>query len=327
MSRKELTKVHIWGVVFLTSCFMISSAPTLAEEEFPSRPIEIVVSYAPGGSTDLICRELAELGKKYLGQPLIVVNKPGAGGAVAAGYVFNARPDGYTVGAFTSITIVVRPHLYRVPYEPSKLTPIIQVAVYPLALVVRKEAPWNSLQELLSYARNRPGQIKFATTGLNDLSHLILEQVARKNGVKWDCVPSTGEAPGLAMLLGGHVTFFAGGATWLPHIQGGALKALVTYGGRKKFFPDVPTLQELGYDFPSESLTIFIGPPDLPGKIVKRIHDAFKKAMDEPRFEEATKRINLQKEYRNSEELRQFMASSYIEWGDLIRELGIKKKD
>jgi tripartite-type tricarboxylate transporter receptor subunit TctC len=327
MVRKEFTKVLMFFVVLLISCSPILSTATFAQEEFPSRPVDIVISFAPGGSTDLICRELADSGKKYLGQPLIVVNKPGGGGAVAAGFVYSAKPDGYTVGGFASAGVTLRPHLYKVPYELPKLTPIIQVAIYPLALVVRKEAPWNSLQELLTYARSHPNQIKFATTGLNDINHLIFEQVARANGVKWDCVPSTGEAPAIAMLLGGHIDFFAGGATWLPHIQAGTLKALVTYGGKKKFFPDIPTLQELGYDFPSETGPIIVGPPELPAKIVKRLHDGFKKAMDEPRFDEALKKINLQNEYRNSEELKQYISSFYAKWGVLIQEMGIKRKD
>lgn len=319
-------KIFILAALVLFSLEMWP-ATIRAQEDFPSRPIEIIISFAPGGSTDLICREVAELAKKHVRQPMVVVNKPGGGGAVAAGYVFNSKPDGYTVGGVASAGVILRPLLYKVPYELSKFTPIVQVAIYPLALVVRKDAPWNSLQELLAYAKEHPGKIKFATTALNDINHLIFEQVARRNGVKWDCVPSTGEAPAMAMLLGGHIDFFAGGSTWLPHIQAGSLKPLVTYGGRKKFFPEIPTLQSLGYDFPSETGPIIIGPPEMPERIVKRLHGIFRQAMDEPRFEQAAKRINLQNEQRSSEELKQYMSSFYAKWSELIREMGIKKKE
>lgn len=328
MYRKELSKEVLFMVVLLTSLFMTLPISSLAQEEFPNRSIELVVPFAPGGSTDLICREIAESAKKYLGQPIIVVSKPGGGQAIGTGYVFNAKPDGYTIGGAASGGLSLRPLLYKVPYDILKLTPIIQLAFYPGALVVKKDAPWNSLEELLTYAKNNPGNVKFATTGFHDFNHLILEDLARKKGgIKWDCVPSAGEAPGLAMLLGGHVTFFAGGATWLPHIQSGALKALVTFGGKKKMFADVPTLRELGYDVISDTGPILIGPPGLPNPIVRRLHDAFKKVMDEPQFEEALKRINLVKEYRNSEELKKYLTDFYRSWGDLTQEMGIKKKD
>jgi tripartite-type tricarboxylate transporter receptor subunit TctC len=329
MYRKELSKEFLFMVVLLTSLFMTLPISSLAQEEFPNRSIELVVTFAPGGSTDLICREIAESAKKYLGQPIIVVNKPGGGQAIGTGYVFNAKPDGYTIGGAASGGLTLRPLLYKVPYDILKLTPIIQVAFYPGALVVKNDAPWNSLEELLTYAKNNPGTVKFATTGFHDFNHLILEDLARKKGgIKWDCVPTAGEAPGLTMLLGGHVTFFAGGSIWLPHIQSGALKALVTFGGRKmKMFADVPTLHELGYDVFSDTGPILIGPPGLPNPIVRRLHDAFKKVIDEPRFEEALKRINLVKDYKNSEELKKYLTDFNRSWGDLIQEMGIKKKD
>lgn len=224
--------------------------------------------------------------------------------------------------------ITLRPHLYKVPYKVLNLTPIIQVAAYPMAVVVRKEAPWNSFQELLTYAKDNPGRIKFATSGLYCINHLMLEKVARTLGeIKWSCVPSAGEAQSISMLLGGHIDFIACGATWLPHIQAGTLRALVTYGGKKKMFANVPTLQELGYTYAREADAIIIGPPELPGPIVKKLHDTFKKAMDEPRFEEATKRINLFKEYRSSEELGKYLPDYYNEWGVMLREIGIERKD
>ncbi len=327
MFRRELTRVLILGAVLLTACLIPLSTSPSAKEEFPNRTIELIVVYPPGGTTDLICREVAEAGKNDLGQPVIVVNKTGGGGAVGTGYVYNARPDGYTLGGAAIAGMTLRPHFYKVPYEVSRITPVIQLGLYPNALVVRKDAPWNSLQELLDHAKNNPGKIKFATSAVNDVNHLMLQQLARIHGIKWECVPTTGDAPAITMLLGGHITFVASAGAWLPHVQAGTLKLLVTYGGAGRVYANVPNIKELGYDFITETGPIIIGPPEMPGPIVKKIHDTFKKIIDEPRFEESLKRIGVMKAYRNSEELGQFLASQHKYWGNVVREMGIKKQD
>jgi tripartite-type tricarboxylate transporter receptor subunit TctC len=328
MYRKKLSKRFSITVVLLTGLFITFPVLSLAQGEFPNRSIELVIPFAAGGSTDLISRKIAESAKKYLGQPIIVVNKPGGGQMIGTGYVYNAKPDGYTIGGAASGGLSLRPLLYNIPYDILKLTSIIQVAYYPGALVVKKDAPWNSFEELLTYAKNNPGKVKFSTTGFNDFNHLVLENIARKKGgIKWDCVPSAGEAPGFTMLLGDHVTFFAGGSIWKPHVQSGALKALATWGGKNRTLANVPTLHELGYDVIADTGPIFIGPPGLPDPIVRRLHDAFKKVMDEPQFEEVLNSINLVKEYRNSDELKKYFVDFHRSWGDLIKEMGIKKKD
>jgi len=324
MGRKEFKKVLVLVVFLLIGSFITLPASSSAKEEYPDKPIEIMVPYPAGGSTDLINRTLADLAKKYLGQSVIVVNKPGGGTAIGTGYVFNAKPDGYTLGGVASATFTLRPHFFQVPYDVLKFTPIIQIAVYPQGLVVKKDAPWNSLQELITYAKNNPRKVKYVTTAAYDINQLIMEALAQKEGIKWDWVPGTGEATGIPMVLGGHVAFFAGASTWLPHVQGGTLKVLVTYGG-EKMFADVPTLQELGYNFPSDTGPIIVGPPELPSPIVKKLHNEFKKAMDEPQYDEAIKRINLQKQYRNSEELKTYIIECYTKWGDFINKMGIKK--
>lgn len=323
MSGKRLMSI----IILLQVSFLFMPSSVLPGA-FPDRPIEIVVPYSAGGSTDLICREMGELTKKYLGQPLIVVNKPGGGGSVGTGYVYKSKPDGYTIGGIALGTVSLRPFFYKVPYELFKLTPIIQLAVYPLALAVRSDSPWHSLEELLTYARNHPGKLKFATTGPYDINFLIIDQIARKHGIKWKLVPSgTGERDAITMLLGGHIDFSACGTTWLPHVKAGTLRVLVTYGGKKKFFPNVPTLAELGYNVPNESGPIIVGPPQLPSKIVNKLHDAFKKGMEDPRFEEAAKRINLIVEYRNGEELTKYLREFTSTWGDVLKKMGIKPKD
>jgi tripartite-type tricarboxylate transporter receptor subunit TctC len=326
MARTELAKTVILVVVLMVS-FIVKLPTALSQGQFPQRPIEIAVPYGAGGGTDLVFRELGELAKKYLGQPIIITNKPGGGGAVGAGYVYNAKPDGYSLAGLALATITLRPLFYKVPYDIMKFTPIIQAGVFPFAVSVKKDAHWNSLEELLAYARDNPGKIKYATTGPNDINQLIVEQIARKYGIKWDIVPSaTGEPAAMTMLLGGHIDFVAAGPAWLTHVKAGSMKVLLTYGGKKKFFSDVPTLLELGYDLPDESGPILVGPPGLDPKIVKTLHDAFKKAMDEPGFEEAAKRINMERQYRGSQELGKYLKEFYGKWEVIVREMG-KKKD
>jgi tripartite-type tricarboxylate transporter receptor subunit TctC len=129
------------------------------------------------------------------------------------------------------------------------------------------------------------------------------------------------------MVLGGHVAFFAGVSSWLPLVEAGKLKILVAFGGKKRMFPDVPTYQELGYDFPSESLLIIIGPPSVPDPIVKKLHDAFKNAMEEPQYEEVLKKMNMQREYRGSAELKEYLVDFNTLWVDLLNKMDIKKKE
>lgn len=196
-----------------------------------------------------------------------------------------------------------------------------------MGLVVRKDASWNSFEELITYAKNNPGKVKYTTSAVNDFNHLIIQNIARINGIKWDCIPATGEATAIPMVLGGHVAFFAGVSSWLPLVEAGKLKILVAFGGKKRMFPDVPTYQELGYDFPSESHLIIIGPPSVPDPIVKKLHDAFKNAMEEPQYEEVLKKMNMQREYRGSAELKEYLVDFNTLWVDLLNKMDIKKKE
>jgi tripartite-type tricarboxylate transporter receptor subunit TctC len=129
------------------------------------------------------------------------------------------------------------------------------------------------------------------------------------------------------MVLGGHVAFCVGASSWLPLVEAGKLKILVAFGGKKRMFPDIPSYQELGYDFPSESLLIIIGPPNVPDPIVKKLHDAFKNAMEEPLYEEVLKKMNMQREYRSSEELKKYLGDFNTLWIGLLNNMGIKKKE
>lgn len=307
--------------------FFMVPLPILAAE-FPTKAVTLIVPWPPGGSTDVVLRVLAETTSKYLGQPVVVENKPGGGGTVGpATMVATAKPDGYTI-AQIPITVFRYPHMMKVSWDPLKdFTYIIHLTGYTFGVVVRADAPWKTWNEFVAYAKANPGKVTYATPGAGTSLHITMEMIAIKQGIKWVHVPMKGGAETTPAVLGGHVTATADSTGWAPQVDAGELRLLVTWGNqRTKRWPHVPTLKELGYGIVSNSPWGIAGPKGMDPKVVKVLHDAFKKGMEDPAFQKILDKFDMEPFYKNSEDYLKYVKELYAEEKENVEKLGLKKK-
>ena len=296
--------------------------------DFPSKPITFICPWPAGGATDVSMRVLSEVAGKYLGQQVIVDNKPGASGTVGvAAMAATAKPDGYTIGQI-SVTVLRFPHMLKVSYDPLKdFTYIIQISGWTFGVVVKSDSPWKTWNDFISYAKANPGKVTYATPGAGSTCHLVMEKIAQKEGIKWIQVPMKGGGESTPAVLGGHVTATADSSGWAPQVDAGLLRVLVTWGNqRTKRWPEVPTLKELGYGIVANSPWGIAGPKGMDPKAVKVLHDAFKKAMDDPAFQKIYDKYDIESFYLNSEDYTKYARELSEEEREMVELVGLKKK-
>jgi tripartite-type tricarboxylate transporter receptor subunit TctC len=255
-------------------------SPTHAQT-YPERPITLVVPFPPGGGNDSIARELGQLLQEKLGQPIIVDNRGGAGGAIGAGVVSRAEPDGYTL-LFASSTFVTHAVVdKKTPYDVTEdFTPIALLGRGPLMVVVNKDTDITSIQQLIEKAKAEPDALNYCTTGLGSINHLVTEAFIQKTGAKMTHVPYKGSGPAITDLLGGQVqVFFATVPAIVGHVRTDQVKLLATTGkDRPKAFPDVPTVAEAVGDYDMQTWWSIVGPAGLPPDIVAKLNQAINEA-------------------------------------------------
>ena len=253
---------------------------------YPERPITLIVPYSAGGGTDIAMRNLAEVLGKQLGTRVIVENKTGAGGTIGPASLVNARPDGYTISQMP-ITVLRYPHMQKVTWDVFKdFSWIVGVTGYTFGVVVRADSPWKTWKEFIAYAKANPEKVTYGTPGLGTSLHMTMEELGLKEGIKWTNVPFKGNADTTAALMGGHITAVADSSGWSEYVQSGRFRLLVTWGAeRTRRWPDVPTLKELGYNIVSNSPYGLAGPKGMDPKHVKILHDAVKKAIEDPGYQ------------------------------------------
>jgi len=317
-----------WLVSLGIAMSLILWTTSVSAQQFPSKAVTIYVPYAAGGSTDVVTRVLAEETTKFLGQPVVVENKPGGGGTVAAATMAaTAKSDGYTI-SMMPITVYRYPHMMKVSYDPLKdFTYIIHVTGYTFGIVVKADAPWKTFNEFVAYAKANPGKVTYATPGAGTTLHITMEMFAKKHGIKWTQVPMKGGAETTPAVLGGHVTATADSTGWAPQVDAGQLRLLVTWGNtRTKRWPTVPTLKELGYGIVSNSPFGLAGPKNMDPTVVKILHDALKKGMESPAFQNILARFDMETFYKNSADYMKFAKELYEEERQNVESLGLKKK-
>ncbi len=249
--------------------------PAAFAQQYPAKPIRIVVPFAPGGGSDFIARFIAQRLTTGLGQQVIVENKPGAGGMLGIEQGVKSPADGYTLTLIAS-SYTVNPSIYKFSFDPvDGITPIIQLSQGPLLIVAKPSLPAKSTKELIDMARAKPGQINFASSGQGSVIHMATELFQSMAGIKMNHIPYKGTGPALTDTLGGQVDiFFSSTATAVPHVQSGKLKAIaVTSAKRIPALPEVPTVAESG--LPGYEVILWhglIGPKGLPRPIVERIN-------------------------------------------------------
>lgn len=319
------------GLVLAVLAFLLSitlASPLWSQQPFPTKPINLVIGYAPGGVVDISERFLAAKAEKFLGHPFIVSNNGGGGSSVAFELTARKPADGYNIVAGASTGLVRIPQFREVPYRLDDFIPIMHFATPVLTpVVVKSTSPWNSFKELVDYAKKNPGKLTYSTTGVGSPMHLAMEYVAKQEGIAWTHVPYPGAMPAFTALLGGHVSFQVGAGESVPFIKDGSVRLLANLSERRvKNWPDTPTLIELGYDIFNESVFLFAAPKGTPKPIIDKLDDAFHQAMADPDFTTVLARVEFEPSYRNSAETRKYLEDAYTRIGHMIRELKIPKE-
>ena len=297
-------------------------------ESYPVRPILLVVPFPPGGVVELVGRPLAASMEKFLKQPVVITNKPGAAGAVGNAYVATAEPDGYKVlMSLSSISVIPEADklFNRKPaYTLDQLTPIARVSADPTVLAVQSSAPWKNLKELLDDAKAKPGQIAYSSSGIYGALHVPAEMLALAAGMKLRHVPFSGGGPAVTALLGGHVQFSVQGPSAVAaHVRANRLRLLAHWGGHKlEMFPDLPSLKELGYDVEYYIWSGMFAPAKTPAPIVDALRKAVADSVNDPDFKNAMAKISTPIQYLDQPEFVKFFAADGKRLAEATRKIG-----
>ncbi len=288
-----------------------ATGPALAA--WPERPVTLLVGFAPGGTMDLSARALARAAEKVLGKPVVVENKTGGTGTVALAALLSQKADGYTLCATPSSVLIRVSQMQRVPFKPlTGFRPILGFTTPQLGIVVKKDASWKSLADLVAYAKKNPGRLKYATTGVGSTTHAAVEEVAAREKVRMIHVPFKGSIEALTALLGGHVDFASVTSEFIPSVKAGQARLLVTMGDKRSpKFPQVPTMKEAGYDFTNDAVYAVVAPANLPPEIAGKLEEAFARAIRDREFLQALDRIDLVPVYYDSKAFDGFLRAQW----------------
>jgi tripartite-type tricarboxylate transporter receptor subunit TctC len=297
---------------------------------YPSKPIEVLVGYGPGGGSDLSIRLTENAASKILGQRILVTNRPGAGGTVMMNQFVRAAPDGYTLAIGSTATLTVQPHVEAgaVQFQPSDYIPIVQISNIPNVLVVPPDSPFKTFKDFLDFAKKSPpGRLKIGITSIGTTLHLPFVQLEKLYGLKFTYIPHKSSAPVVSAVMGGHID--AGGAD-LPaaaaQIRAGTVRALGIFAShRLKSLPDVPTLKEQGTDVEAGFYNMLLAPKGTPPEVIATVGEAFRKALADPEVLERTAKADLPIEYLDGKASRARLDANYRVYGELLKGLGLAK--
>ncbi len=313
----------------LLGAFLIALSGTVAAQPaWPARPITLIVGFAAGGATDTAARIIAKKLGDNLGQPVLVDNRAGAGGNIAAQATANAAPDGYTIHLSSVGPLSVAPHLVKnLSYDPQKdLVPLTMGVIFSNVLVVHPGVPVKNVAEFVALAKQKPGQLEYGSTGVGGAAHLAGELFKQRAGIDLTHVPYKGGGPAMPDILGGRITsYWATPATALPHIQAGKLRPLASTGlTRSPTLPDVPTVAESGYPgFEAVNWYAFVGPGKMPADLADRWNRELVKVLSDPAIREQLLHHGLEPHPGSREELARYIKKESDTWGKVIRDAKI----
>ena len=302
------------------------AAPALAQQNFPSSPIRMLVPWGAGGTTDVQMRALCQAASARLGQPVVVENRAGAGGVLGAQAMLTARPDGYTLGQMP-ISVFRQPLLNSRPlFDPlTDFSYIIHITGYLFGTIVRPDAPWRTMAELIEHARRNPGRLNYGSPGVGTSLHLTMEQIAQRAGIEWTHIPFRGFAENIQALLGNQIEILADSSAWAPMALEGRVRVLAQWTAeRAKRFPDVPTLRESGIDIVSASPYGLAGPRGMDAGIVRVLHDAFREATLDPTHIAILERFDMAPMLMDTAAYIAFVRQTMTEERALIERLGLR---
>jgi len=318
------------AVAALVIALALAVGHSIAAEDYPARPVTLILPLGAGGAMDILARGQFEPKlKERLGKPIVIENRTGGGTVIAATAVAKAPPDGYTLFFVPAGTLTTNARLYKkLPYDPAKdFTPIALTSSVAFVLVVHPSLPVHSMKELVAYAKERPGQLAFGSTGIGATPHLAVEIVMREASLKMTHVPYRGMPQAVNDVVGNHVQMvFADPAGAPPLIKEGKLRPLaVSSRVRIGALPDVPTMEEAGFkDFEAVSWHMIVGPAGMPKDIVDRLHAEFKRIATSPDFKAQVDRMGLLAiDSPPPDALKRYLDSEIERWGKLVEDVGI----
>ena len=304
------------------------TVPSLVRAQaFPQRPIRYICPWPAGGSTDIVLRAIAESAGKALGQSIVIENKPGAGGMFGANELVNARPDGYTLAQLPH-GVFRFPHMQKTQFDTLKdFTWIVCLTGYTFGLVVPADSPIKTIPDLVAFAKANPDKLTYGSTGAGTSPHLAVEEFAQRAGIKLTHVPFKGNADNMQAVLGGHIMAASDATGWGPHVDAGKLRLLATYGSKRtKRWPNVPTLDELGYQTVSDSPFGVGGPKGVDPAIIKTLHDAFRKTLEDPAVLATFDKYDQSVIYMNTDAYTKFARETFAAEKSTIERLGLANK-
>jgi tripartite-type tricarboxylate transporter receptor subunit TctC len=309
------------GVLFLMAVLAAFASGGASAAGFPDSSVSLLVPYPAGGATDIAIRPLADAAKKALGQPVVVDNRSGGGGAVAMGAISGKKPDGYLLSV-AATSLHRNSYVNKLPFDTVKdVTPVSRVGGYLYGILVRPDSPHKTLKDLVEYARANPGKVTYMASGVGTGGHIAMEELGNNaGGVKFSHIPSKGDPESNTALLGGHVDCISTTSGWIPLVEAGKLRLLATYGDKRmRRFPEAPTVAELGYKVVHNSPFGVFGPKGMAKNVVKVLDDAFKKATEDPTFMGAMDKYEMPIMYQTAEEFAKYWAEAYVEAGVQVK--------
>lgn len=312
-------------LVALFSVILLSVQPA-ATQTYPTRPLEIICPYTPGSSMDILARFIADIGPKYFGQPVVVVNKPGAGGSLAAADVISSKPDGYKVLESAQVFFATTTKTQKVPFDPDDLVPLANFMEFKYGFLVREDSPIKTFDDLITYAKKNPGQFKWAHTGRGITLHMSGLLIFKKVGATTIDVPYKGTPEALTALLGGHVDAanLVYGATSEQERAGKIRYLMFMTDKRYGDHPNVPTAAELGY--PDAVLPTYIGlyvHKNTPEAIKKKLLDVCRKIYEDPELKKGIEKIGENPKFGGPEFLRDAIKRQEEIGIPILKEIGI----
>lgn len=310
-------------ILALTVGFSISSTTKASEVAYPTKPVQLIIPFPPGG-WDLAIRPLADISESFLGQKIVIVNKPGAASVSGTAEGIKSRPDGYTIFVAGVGAMSLQPHMGKVPYKvPDDFEPIMLIGSNPTMLAVGVNSPLKSIEDLVREAKKRPGEIKFGSSSPGSIQHLAAELLSEKANIELSHVPFQGAGPAVTALLGGHIDLCSSNPLNLyDHIQNKKFRGIGIFDSKRSpGYPEIPTLKEQGYDL---VVTVWFGiavPKKTPTHIINKIHDAFKKGMENEKFINQMAQLKQDITYLGPNDFRKFIKEQHDFNGKIISRL------
>jgi tripartite-type tricarboxylate transporter receptor subunit TctC len=297
----------VLSLVMLVSLVLPGSLHSAPAEAFPTKPIQNIVPYSPGGASDLSQRLVANYITKHLGQSMVIVNKPGGAAVPGTAELARSKNDGYTIGMNWYASFVLRPYVLKVPYKIEDYTFILGMNPQRMVVLVRSDSPFKTLKDLIDYAKNNPKKLLFSGSGAASWFHLTGMHLNQVTGMETQYVPYDGSRPAVVALLGGHVDYILSEPpSFQAELRDGSLRALaVCENERIPMLPNVPTATELGYKVAHPHMMIIMGPAGIPADRVKKIHDAYKAVLEDKEFLKTADSMGLEIVYKSGKEVKE----------------------